>query len=82
MGRGSAGWGVVDLSPKFCTVSHQRWVEFRQLIWRHRNPHNDHKIEGGPSVFFDAVAVLPSVEGGAELALSAEAVNFVCDAYP
>lgn len=41
----------------------------------------DHKVEGGPSVLFDAVAVLPSVEGGAELALSAEAVNFVRDAY-
>jgi catalase len=41
----------------------------------------DHKIEGGPSVLFDAVAVLPSLEGGAQLALSAEAVNFVRDAY-
>jgi catalase len=41
----------------------------------------DHKIEGGPSVFFDAVAILPPVDGGAKLAMSAEAVNFLRDAY-
>ena len=41
----------------------------------------DHKVEGGPSVLFDAVAILPSVEGGAKLALQAEAVNFLRDAY-
>jgi catalase len=41
----------------------------------------DHKIEGGPSVLFDAVAILPSPEGGAKLALQAEAVNFLRDAY-
>jgi catalase len=41
----------------------------------------DHKIEGGPSVLFDAVIVAPSVEGGAALALQAEAVNFLRDAY-
>ena len=41
----------------------------------------DHKVEGGPSVLFDAVAILPSVEGGAQLALQAEAVNFLRDAY-
>lgn len=41
----------------------------------------DHKVEGGPSILFDAVAILPSIEGGAQLALQAEAVNFVRDAY-
>jgi catalase len=41
----------------------------------------DHKIEGGPSVLFDAVVLLPSEEGAAELAMSAEAVNFLRDAY-
>ena len=41
----------------------------------------DHKIDGGPSVMFDAVAVLPSAEGGAQLALEAAAVNFVRDAF-
>ena len=41
----------------------------------------DHKIDGGPSVLFDAVAVLPSAEGGAQLALEAAAVNFVRDAF-
>jgi catalase len=41
----------------------------------------DHKIEGGPSVLFDAVAILPSREGGASLAAQAEAVNFLRDAF-
>jgi catalase len=41
----------------------------------------DHKIEGAPSVLFDAVVVAPSVEGGAKLAQQAEAVNFLRDAY-
>jgi catalase len=41
----------------------------------------DHKVEGGPSVLFDAVAILPSAEGGAKLGLQAEAVNFLRDAY-
>ena len=41
----------------------------------------DHKIDGGPSILFDAVAVLPSAEGGAQLALEAAAVNFVRDAF-
>jgi catalase len=40
-----------------------------------------HKVEGGPSVLFDAVAVIPSREGGARLATQAEAVNFVRDAF-
>ncbi len=41
----------------------------------------DHKVDGGPSVLFDAVALLPSAEGGAQLALEAAAVNFVRDAF-
>ena len=41
----------------------------------------DHKIDGGPSVLFDAVVLLPSDEGGAELAMSAAAVNFLRDAF-
>jgi catalase len=41
----------------------------------------DHRIDGGPSVLFDAVAILPSDEGGAQLALEAAAVNFLRDAY-
>ena len=41
----------------------------------------DHEVKGGPSVFFDAVAIVPSIEGGAKLALQSEAVNFLRDAY-
>ena len=41
----------------------------------------DHKVEGGPSILFDAVVLAPSVEGGAKFALQAEAVNFLRDAY-
>ncbi|WP_426032770.1 hypothetical protein [Caulobacter sp. DWP3-1-3b2] len=41
----------------------------------------DHKIDGGPSVLFDAVAILPSDAGGAKLALEAAAVNFLRDAF-
>jgi catalase len=41
----------------------------------------DYKVEGGPSILFDAVAIVPSAEGGAKLGLQAEAVNFLRDAY-
>jgi catalase len=41
----------------------------------------DQKIEGGPSVLYDAVAVLPSSNGGELLAASSEAVNFLRDAF-
>ncbi|MET0275056.1 MAG: catalase HPII, partial [Phenylobacterium sp.] len=41
----------------------------------------DHEIRGAPSVVFDAVAILPSADGGAKLAAQAEAVNFLRDAY-
>ena len=39
------------------------------------------KIDGGPSVLFDAVAVLPSAAGAAMLAKDAAAKDFVADAY-
>ena len=38
-------------------------------------------IDGGPSVLYDAVAVLASVEGAAMLALDAAAKDFVTDAH-
>ncbi len=41
----------------------------------------DHTIDGGPSVLFDAVAILPSDAGGARLALEVAAVNFLRDAF-
>jgi catalase len=40
-----------------------------------------HKIDGGPSVLFDSVAVLPSAEGAAILAGDAASKDFVSDAY-
>ncbi len=40
-----------------------------------------HKIDGGPSVLFDSVAILPSSEGAALLAGDAAAKDFVADAY-
>ncbi|NOG72158.1 catalase [Roseicella sp. DB1501] len=39
------------------------------------------KVNGGPSVLYDAVAVLPSAEGAALLAREATAKDFVNDAY-
>jgi len=41
----------------------------------------DHTVEGAPSVLFDAVVLAPSIEGGAMMALQADAVNFLRDAY-
>ncbi len=41
----------------------------------------DEKIDGGPSVVFDAVAVLPSAEGAAMLATMPAAKDFVTDAF-
>jgi catalase len=41
----------------------------------------DHRIDGGPSCLFDAVAILPSDGGGAKLALHAAAVDFLRDAF-
>jgi len=40
-----------------------------------------HKIDGGPSVLFDAVAVVASQEGAALLAIDAAAKDFVTDAF-
>ncbi len=39
------------------------------------------KVDGGPSVLFDAVVVLPSEEGGALLAQLPSAKDFVTDAF-
>jgi catalase len=40
-----------------------------------------HKIDGGPSVLFDAVAILVSEEGAADLAADAASKDFVSDAF-
>ncbi|MET0362367.1 MAG: catalase, partial [Sphingobium sp.] len=40
-----------------------------------------HKVDGGPSVLFDAVAVLVSADGAALLSLDAAAKDFVTDAF-
>jgi len=40
-----------------------------------------HKIDGGPSVLFDAVVVLVSAKGAALLSLDAAAKDFVTDAF-
>ena len=39
------------------------------------------KLEGGPSVLFDAVAIMPSATGAAELAMLPAARDFVTDAF-
>ncbi len=41
----------------------------------------DEKVDGGPSVLFDAVAVLPTADGAAMLADEATAKDFVTDAH-
>jgi catalase len=41
----------------------------------------DFQLAGGPSVLFDAIIVAASEEGGKMLAMQAEAVNFVHDAF-
>jgi catalase len=41
----------------------------------------DHAIDGGPSVLFDAVALLPSAAGADDLAGRASAQDFVSDAF-
>jgi catalase len=45
------------------------WIEARQ------------KIDGGPSVLYDAVALLPSQDGATLLAQEATARDFVADAF-
>ena len=39
------------------------------------------KIDGGPSVLYDAVAILPSADGAALLAIDAPSKDFVSDAF-
>ena len=41
----------------------------------------DEQVDGGPSVLFDAVALLPSLAGATELAGRASAKDFVNDAF-
>lgn len=41
----------------------------------------DQKVDGGPSVLYDAVAILPGGDGAAQLASHAPAVDFVRDAH-
>lgn len=41
----------------------------------------DHKIDGGPSVLFDAVAILVSDAGAAKIASHAPAKDFISDAF-
>jgi catalase len=41
----------------------------------------DHRINGGPSVLFDAVAVLVSKDGAGKLAMEPTARDFIADAY-
>ncbi len=41
----------------------------------------NHKLGGGPSVLFDAVAILPSTGGAAELLKSSAARDFAADAF-
>lgn len=41
----------------------------------------DNKINGGPSVLYDAVAILTSKDGAARLSSEATAKDFVSDAY-
>lgn len=40
-----------------------------------------HKVDGGPSVLFDAVAIILSAQGAALLSIDAAAKNFVTDAF-
>jgi catalase len=41
----------------------------------------DQQVDGGPSVLYDAVLILPSAEGASQLADKAAARDFVTDAY-
>src|SRR5262245_16791506 len=41
----------------------------------------DHTIAGGPSVFFDAIAVLPGAAAIAELVAEPSAIDWVRDAF-
>jgi len=67
--REGAGWEVV--APKIAGVA---LSEGRRIAAKH-------KIDGGPSVLFDAVAILASEDGAALLATDACARDFVTDAF-
>ncbi|MFF0949274.1 catalase [Rhizobium leguminosarum] len=59
------------IAPKIggVTLSDGNWIEAHQMI------------DGGPSVLYDAVALLPSVEGTGDLLKEATARDFVADAF-
>ncbi|TBB70670.1 catalase [Rhizobium ruizarguesonis] len=59
------------IAPKIggVTLSDGNWIEAHQMI------------DGGPSVLYDAVALLPSSEGTGDLLKEATARDFVADAF-
>ncbi|RWX13711.1 catalase [Rhizobium hidalgonense] len=59
------------IAPKIggVTLSDGNWIEAHQMI------------DGGPSVLYDAVALLPSSEGASDLLKEATAHDFVSDAF-
>jgi catalase len=59
------------IAPKIggVTLSDGNWIEAHQMI------------DGGPSVLYDAVALLPSAEGTGDLLKEATARDFVADAF-
>ncbi|RUM05862.1 catalase [Rhizobium chutanense] len=59
------------IAPKIggVTLSDGNWIEAHQMI------------DGGPSVLYDAVALLPSSEGTSDLLKEATAHDFVSDAF-
>jgi catalase len=59
------------IAPKVggVTLSDGKWISAHQMI------------DGGPSVLYDAVALLPSTEGVADLVKEATARDFVADAF-
>ncbi|MBB4290671.1 catalase [Rhizobium leguminosarum] len=59
------------IAPKIggVTLSDGNWIEAHQMI------------DGGPSVLYDAVALLPSAEGTGDLLKEATARDFVSDAF-
>ncbi|MGO7591523.1 catalase [Rhizobium leguminosarum] len=59
------------IAPKIggVTLSDGNWIEAHQMI------------DGGPSVLYDAVALLPSAEGTGDLMKEATARDFVADAF-
>ncbi|NKM18689.1 catalase [Rhizobium laguerreae] len=59
------------IAPKIggVTLSGGNWIEAHQMI------------DGGPSVLYDAVALLPSAEGTGDLLKEATARDFVADAF-